>query len=304
MSGKIDRRQFLVRSGGVIATLTLAGTLTETTARELMKVVPAGGATIDRVPLGRTGLVVPRVAMGTGTVGGGSASNQTRLGQERFTELFRHGYDRGLRFLDTAETYGSIPFAGRAIAGLPRQNITLLTKMWTQADGSQRMQPVGPRIEEYLRQLGTDHIDILLIHCMTQGNWNTTRTHHMEAFARAKEAGMVRCVGVSCHSIDAVRTAATEPWVDVIMTRINPFGTNMDGEPERVREAISLARENGKGVIGMKIFGEGKHVAEPERERSIRHAIHEARVDAMTLGLQSTAQMDDAIDRVMRLSAG
>ena len=303
MSGKINRRQFLVRSGGVIAGLTLAGTFTKSTARALLEVRPVdGGAVVDRVPLGRSGLTVSRVAMGTGTVGGGAASNQTRLGQEGFTALLRHGYERGLRFVDTAETYGSIPFAGKAIAGLPRQEMTLLTKMWTQADDSPRVEPVRPKIEEYLRQFGTDYIDILLMHCMMQGNWNTNRTHYMEGFSRAKEEGLVRCVGVSCHNLDALRAASAEPWVDVIMARINPFGTNMDGDPGQVREILATARANGKGVIGMKIFGEGRHVTEPERERSIRHAIHETRVDAMTLGLQSIAQMDDAIDRVMRIS--
>ncbi len=304
MSEKIDRRQFLVRSGGVIAGLTLAGTFSRSAARELFVARPADGVVVDSVPLGRSGLTVPRVAMGTGTVGGGAASNQTRLGQKRFTAMFRHGYERGLRFIDTAETYGSIPFAGRAIAGLPRENITLLTKMWTQPDNSPRVEAVRPKVESYLSQLGTDYIDILLIHCMMQGNWNTTRTHYMEGFTRVKEAGLVRCVGVSCHSLDALRAAATEPWVDVIMARINPFGTNMDGPPAEAREAIALALENGKGVIGMKIFGEGKHVAEDERERSIRHAIHEVRIPAMTMGFQSIAQMDDAIDRVMRISAG
>jgi aryl-alcohol dehydrogenase-like predicted oxidoreductase len=300
MGGKINRRQFLVRSAGTLAGLTLAGTLTRTGAMSIFG-ADSTGATIDRVPLGRTGLTVPRIAMGTGTVGGGTASNQTRLGQEAFTALFRHGYERGLRFADTAETYGSIPFMGRAIEGLPREEITLLTKMWTQPDGSGRVVPVRPKIEEYLRLFGTDYIDILLIHCMTSGDWNTTRTHYMEGFSRAKEDGLVRRVGVSCHSMDALRTAAADPWVDVIMARINPFGTNMDGPPAEVRPILHLARENGKGVIGMKIFGEGRNVAEPEREESIRHAIHEARVHAMTLGFQSIAQMDDAIDRVMRL---
>jgi predicted aldo/keto reductase-like oxidoreductase len=174
--------------------------------------------------------------------------------------------------------------------------------MWTHADGSPRVEAVRPKIEEYLRLFGTDHIDILLIHCMTSGDWNTNRTHYMEGFSRAREEGLVRRVGVSCHGLEALRTAASEPWVDVIMARINPFGTNMDGPPAQVREILHLARENGKGVIGMKIFGEGRHVTEPEREASIRHAIHEARVHAMTLGLQSIAQMDDAIARVARLS--
>jgi aryl-alcohol dehydrogenase-like predicted oxidoreductase len=239
--------------------------------------------------------------MGTGTVGGGGASNQTRLGQEAFTQLLRHGYDRGVRFADTAESYGSIAFVGRAIEGLQRENLTLLTKIWTQPDGSGREEAVLPKIEEYLRLFGTDHLDILLMHCMTSGDWNTTRTHYMEGLTRAREQGLVRCVGVSCHNLEALRTAASEPWVEVIMARINPWGTNMDGPPAEVRKVLDLARENGKGIVGMKIFGEGRHVTDPEREQSMRHAIHEAKVHSMTLGLQSIAQMDDAIDRTMRI---
>jgi aryl-alcohol dehydrogenase-like predicted oxidoreductase len=308
MDGKLNRRQFLVHGAGAVGALTLAGTLTKLKALDLWNADGAGspggsGATIDRVPLGRTGLTVSRLAMGTGTVGGGSASNQTRLGQEAFTALLRHGYERGVRFADTAETYGSMPFVGRAIKGLPRENFTLLAKMWTQPDGSNRVEPVRPKIEEYLRAFDTDHLDILLMHCMNSGNWNTNRTHYMEGFARAKEEGIIRCVGVSCHNLEALRTAATEPWVDVIMARINPFGTLMDGPADEVREILHLARGNGKGVVGMKIFGEGRNVTEPEREESIRHAIHDAKVHAMTIGLQTIAQMDDAIDRVARLGA-
>jgi aryl-alcohol dehydrogenase-like predicted oxidoreductase len=302
MSKKINRRDFLVRGLSSLAGLTVAGALADTAlARQLA--AAAEEPCIDLVPLGATGLTVSRVAMGTGTIGSGGASNQTRLGQEAFTRIFRHGYERGVRFADTAETYGSMPFMGRAIKGLPRETITVLSKMWTHDNDSPQRLEVGPKVEEYLRLLGTDHIDILLMHCMTDGDWNRTRTRYMEGFARAKAEGKVRAVGVSCHNLDALRTAAAEPWVDIIMARVNPFGSHMDGPVDTVAEVLHLARTNGKGVVGMKIFGEGRHVKDAEREQSIDYAIHRSGVHAMTLGLQSVAQMDDAIARVARLSA-
>lgn len=303
MAKKINRREFLVRGVGSLAGLTIAGAFTRTALGAILNENVTGG-TIDSVPLGESGLVVSRMALGTGSIGGGGASNQTRLGQETFTRMLRHGYERGVRFVDMAEAYGSMPFVGRAIEGLPRENITLLTKMTTRPDGSARTEAVRPKVEEFLRLLGTDYIDILLMHFMTSGDWSTTRTHYMEGLARAKEEGLVRAVGISCHSLEAIRVAATHPWVDVIMARINPFGTNMDASPAEVGEALHFARENGKGLVGMKIFGEGKHVTDSEREQSIRHAIYEARVHAMTLGLESVAQMDAAVDCVARVSPG
>ena len=125
----------------------------------------------------------------------------------------------------------------------------------------------------------------------------------MDGFSKAKQDGIVKAVGVSCHNIDALKEAAVNPWVDVIMARINPFGTNMDGAPEDVKKILATAKENGKGVIGMKIFGEGKHITEDEREQSIRFALTEGNIHCMTLGLESTSQMDDAISRVMRIKA-
>ncbi|MDR1381057.1 MAG: aldo/keto reductase [Tannerella sp.] len=264
----------------------------------------AGGAFVDRVKLGNSGLTVSRIAMGTGTHGFNKSSDQTRQGMEHFVQLARHAYERGIRFYDMADGYGSMPFVGEAIRTLPRENITLLSKMWTQEDGSDKLESVSENIDRYRKEVGTDYIDLLFMHCMTNGNWSRTRTHYMDGFSRAKQDGIVRAVGVSCHNIDALREAAVNPWVDVVMARINPFGTNMDGTPEEIRNILATARENGKGVIGMKIFGEGKHVSDDEREQSIRFALTQGNVHCMTLGLTSIAQMDDAIDRAMRIAAG
>jgi aryl-alcohol dehydrogenase-like predicted oxidoreductase len=258
---------------------------------------------VDKVKLGNSGLTVSRIAMGTGTHGYNKSSDQTRLGMDNFVRLVHHAYERGIRFYDMADGYGSMPYIGEAIKTLPRENITLLTKMWTQEDGADNMESVSGNIDRYRKETGADYIDILFMHCMTNGNWSKTRTHYMDGFSKAKQDGIVKAVGVSCHNMDALKEAAVNPWVDVIMARINPFGTNMDGTPEEIKNILAMAKENGKGIIGMKIFGEGKHIADDEREQSIRFALTEGNVHCITLGLTSTAQMDDAIGRVMHIVA-
>ena len=255
---------------------------------------------VDRIKLGESGLTVSRIAMGTGTNGYNKASNQTRKGMEHFVKLAHHAYEQGMRFYDMADGYGSMPYVGEAIKPFPRENITLLTKMWTHDDDSDKKESVSGNIDRYRKELGTDYIDILFMHCMMKGDWNKTRTHYMDGFSKAKQDGIVKAVGVSCHNIDALREAVVNPWVDVIMARINPFQANMDGTPEEIKAILATAKENGKGVIGMKIFGEGKHIKDDEREQSIRFALTEGNIHCMTLGLESIAQMDDAIERVMR----
>jgi aryl-alcohol dehydrogenase-like predicted oxidoreductase len=258
---------------------------------------------VDRVQLGKSGLTVSRIAMGTGTHGYNKSSDQTRLGMDSFVRLAHHAYEHGIRFYDMADGYGSMPYVGEAIKTLPRENITLLSKMWTQEDGSDKVESVSENIDRYRKETGSDYIDILFMHCMTDGNWSKTHTHYMDGFSKAKQDGIVKAVGVSCHNMDALREAAVNPWVDVVMARINPFGTSMDGTPEEIKKILAIAETNGKGVIGMKIFGEGKHVTDDEREQSIRFALTEGNVHCITLGLTSTAQMDDAIRRVMQTAS-
>jgi predicted aldo/keto reductase-like oxidoreductase len=152
-----------------------------------------------------------------------------------------------------------------------------------------------------LKEFGTDYIDIVLMHCLTSGDWGKTRTHYMEGLQKARKEGKIRALGVSCHNIDALREASVNPWVQVIMARINPFGSNMDGTPDEIKAILGQAQKNGKGIIAMKVFGQGDHVRDDEREQSIRYVVHEGNVHCMTLGMESIAQMDDAIGRTMRI---
>ena len=254
---------------------------------------------VDTVSLGKSGLVVSRMAMGTGTKGGNKSSNFTRMGMEKFVSIAHHAYDRGIRFYDTADSYGTMPSVCEAIKSLPRENITLLTKIWTEPNDTKNPVSVSNEIDRFRKEFGVEYIDILLMHCLMSGDWNKTRTHYMDGLSKAKQAGVVKAIGVSCHSFDALEEAAVNPWVDVIMARINPFGTNMDDAPDKVKSTLAKARANGKGIIGMKIFGEGVHVLDDERERSIRYAFKEGNVHCVTLGLETIEQMDDAIRRVM-----
>ncbi|MCD6394808.1 MAG: aldo/keto reductase, partial [Planctomycetes bacterium] len=101
----ITRRRFLHGSA------TLAGSLLLSTA--VLGAAPKRILTaIDQMKLGKTGLKLSRLGMGTGSIGG---SIQRALGQEGFTKLIRHGYDQGITYIDTAEAYGTHGMVREAI---------------------------------------------------------------------------------------------------------------------------------------------------------------------------------------------
>ena len=293
---KINRRNFIKAGAAGLAGMSIIHSgLANTTNITFQQ-----NAFVDKGKLGNTGLTVSRIAMGTGTKGGRRESNQTRIGMDKFKQLALHAYERGIRFYDMAEVYGSMPFVGESIKTLPRENLTLLTKIWIPEDNADYKLNLSENIDRFRKEIGTDYIDVLLMHYITEGGWEKNRARYMDEFLKAKQDGILKAVGISSHNIDALKEAAVNPWIDVIMARMNPFGTNMDGSPDDVKTVLATAKENGKGIVGMKIFGEGVHVKDDEREQSIRFALKESNIHCMTLGLESIEQMDDAIERVMR----
>jgi 1-deoxyxylulose-5-phosphate synthase len=293
---KFDRRSFIQSSAAGLAGLTLFGA-----GIPFNEPVSGKAAEVDKVKLGKTGLIVSRLAFGTGSTGGNQQSNQTRMGREAFTKIARHAWDRGIHFFDTADSYGSHTFVRDVLKELPREKTTLLSKMWTTDTQWQKAGNVAETLDRFRKETGSDYFDILLMHCMTKGNWKEDKKVFMEGLSKAKQQGIVKAVGVSCHNWDAMKEAVEDPWVDVILARINPFGVHMDGTPDEVSALLSKAQKNGKGVLGMKIFGNGDKVKEEEREQSIRYALTKSNIHAMTLGMQSVDQIDDAVDRAMRL---
>ncbi len=246
----------------------------------------------DTVVLGKTGIRTSRLAMGTGTIGGGRHSNQTRLGTERCIKLLADGYhDNGLRFYDGADSYGSHPYIAAALKTMPRDKVCVLTK-------SDTRDPAGMRadIDRFRRELGTDYIDILLIHCVTEADWTTRYQGIMDVLSEAKQKGTIRAHGVSCHSIEALRAAAASPWVEVDLVRLNPIGSHMDADPNTVISVIKQMRTQGKGIVGMKILGEGDLRDKPAE--AIRYALSTGVLDAFTIGAESRNEQNDLVRRI------
>lgn len=261
----------------------------------------ASVAATARVSLGRTGLTVPRLAMGTGSKGWARESDQTRLGEREFVRLMRHGAEQGAQFIDAADLYGSHPFVKATFRELDRSQVTLLTKVWfTEAPNMTPTETARPEVERFRQELGVDQLDIVLVHCVTDPAWPTKQARMRDELSELKARGVVRAVGCSCHSHAALRVAAEDPWVEVIFARINPGRKYMDNDAsvQQVAETLKLARANGKGVVGMKIYGAGDWASPEQRRASLEYALHGGMIDAMTIGHVSAAQFDDTISNM------
>ena len=208
----------------------------------------------DRVKLGNTGIEMSRMAMGTGTNGYGGSSDQTRrLGIKGIADLLQAAFDDGINFWDTADQYGSHPHVGGALKKVKREEVVILTK-----SNSTTYEDMKKDLDRFRRELGTDYLDIILLHAVTDADWNNKLKGAMDALEEAKEEGILRAHGVSCHSIGALETAADEPWVDVDLARFNPGGARMDADVPTVQKVLTRMKQNGKAIIAMKVYGCGE----------------------------------------------
>jgi len=221
----------------------------------------------------------------------GHHSHQTALGMDGLPKLLLNGYDHGLRFFDAADSYGSHPYVAKALKQIPRDKVTVLTKSWSR-------DPAGARadIDRFRRELGTDYIDVCLMHCLTEGDWTERYRGVMDVFEEAKQKGIIRAHGGSCHSIEALRAAAKSPWVEVDLVRINPIGSYMDADPNTVIEVIREMRAAGKAVVGMKILGQGDMRA--RQDEAIKFALSLDLLSAFTIGAESIGEQEDLIRRI------
>src|SRR6202165_1146808 len=248
-------------------------------------------AASDTVTLGKTGIQTSRLAMGTGTVGVGHHSHQTALGVKGLSDLLLNGYDRGLRFFDSADSYGSHPHVAEALKHVPRDEVTVLTKTWARDPASARAD-----LDRFRRELGTDQIDICLIHCLTEGDWTERYKGVMDVLSEAKEKGIIRAHGCSCHSLEALRVAAKSPWVEVHLVRINPVGAYMDSDPDTVVRVMREMRAAGKGLVGMKILGQGD--LRNRQDEALEYALSLHLLHAVTIGAETKTEQQDLIRRI------
>ena len=287
---RICRREFLQRVASAAAAAWLAPKSLAARLASLPSLDRKYSA-VETVAIGRSGIQTSRLAMGTGTVGSGHHSNQTALGINGLSRLLQNGYENGLRFFDTADSYGSHPHVADALKHVDRSKVTILTKSWARSASEMRSD-----LDRFRRELNTDHLDIVLMHCVTEADWTTRYRPAMDVLSEAKEKGILRAHGCSCHSIEALRAAAKSPWVEVDLVRINPIGSHMDADPESVVSVIREMRAAGKGIVGMKILGQGdlRH----RQDEAIRYALGLGILDAFTIGAESITQQMNLIKRV------
>jgi 1-deoxyxylulose-5-phosphate synthase len=282
----LNRRDFLTLTGSAVSAAWLASHSFATLATSRQRF-----SADDTVVIGRTGIKTSRLAMGTGTVGSGHHSNQTALGIDGLSGLLLNGYDQGLRFFDAADSYGSHPHVAEALKHVPRDKVTVLTKTWARDAKTARED-----LDRFRRELGTDYIDICLMHCLTEANWTEQYKGVMDVFSEAKQKGTIRAHGCSCHSIEALRAAAKSPWVEVDLVRINPIGSHMDADPATVINVIKEMRAAGKGIIGMKILGQGD--MRNRQDEALKFALGLGLLDAFTIGAESKSEQQDLIRRI------
>jgi aryl-alcohol dehydrogenase-like predicted oxidoreductase len=301
MNPPFSRREFLRRSS------LAAGALALTPAGVRAAAGPVRRTAVDEVTLGATGIKLSRLGMGTGSMGG---QVQTALGKAEFIKLIHFAYDQGIRYFDCAEAYSTFGWIAEATKGLPREKLFIQSKI----DG--KPADVLGRIDRHRKNFNTDYVDSMLIHCMVKDGWTDEFKHVMDAFDQAREKGWIRAKGVSCHDLPALRAAVASDWTEVHLVRVNPQGAHVDGMvPEKwnrvsppndvtpVLAELQTMRVKGRGVIGMKIIGNGQFVAPEDREKSIRFAMSRPELDAVVIGFKSADEIDEAIERMNRALA-
>jgi aryl-alcohol dehydrogenase-like predicted oxidoreductase len=256
---------------------------------------------LQKVKLGNSGLETTLLGIGTGVHAGNRTSFLTRQDKNKSLDLLYHAYDKGIRFFDCADSYGTHGMVAEAMKKMDREKITLSSKIWVRGGGIPEPERPDANIvvDRFRKELNTDYIDLVQIHCMVEENWTETQKRQMDILENLKAKGIIRAHGVSVHSLEAMEDAANSPWVDVIHVRINPYGIAMDKpEPEEVVKVINRLHKNGKGVIGMKLVGNGQLRDQSEKiDHALRFVLGLESVDMMIIGFEENDQIDNYLAR-------
>lgn len=287
---KFTRRDFIKTS--------VAGTLAAGTG---LMCEPAKKNKLGLIKLGNSGVSVSRIAFGTGTRGWEKVSDQTKLGMKKFLELAEYVYDKGIIFFDVADIYGSHTYLREVLKIIPRDKVVIMSKIWTQKLEWMEIESVPKALDRFRNEIGTDYLDITLLHCRVSPNWLEEDKEWRDDLSEAKQKGIIKTHGVSCHNLEALRASAVSNWVEVLLARINNNGERMDGSPEEVMPVLKQAHDRGAGVIGMKIFGCGKLVQDNERQKSLEYVWGSGNVDSMTIGIENKTQVDDNLARIAKI---
>lgn len=292
---QISRRKFISTISVGTGSLILASSATAS-------VMKPSSDPFQQITLGKTGIKTSMIGFGTGYNGGNRECNMTRAGKEKGIALIQHAYDRGIRMYDGADLYGTHPYIAEALKSKPREDYVLVSKIWVRPGGIP--EPDRPDadvvVDRFRKELNSDYIDILQIHCMVDQDWTDEQKKQMDILQNLKEKGIIRSHGVSIHSMDALNACVTSPWVDIVHTRVNAFGDAMDDkDPDTVLSTVKKIHDAKKGVIGMKLIGNGNFRNTSEKiEQSLSYVLKSKAVDMMIVGFEEQWQIDDYASRV------
>jgi aryl-alcohol dehydrogenase-like predicted oxidoreductase len=254
------------------------------------------------VRLGDSGLETTLLGIGTGFHGNNRSSSLTRQDHGKALGVIRHAYDVGIRFFDAADSYGTHGLMKEALQTIPREDITITSKIWTREGGIPEPERLNADVvvDRFRTELNTDYIDLVQLHCMVAPNWTEIERRQMDILADLKAHGVIRAHGVSVHSWEAMKAAVASPWVDVLHARINPYGIAMDRpEPRDVIALIHRLHDSGKGVIGMKLVGGGDYPQDDEKiDTALRFVLGLGSVDMVIVGFEHAEQIDDYAGRM------
>ncbi len=294
---KLTRRQFI--------TTTLTAGVGTVLLGKAVFALPGNSSGMPTDPfqivrLGKSGLKSTLLGMGTGFSGGNRSSNITRAGVAEL--LIRQAYEKGIRFFDCADSYGTHPFTAAALKGIPRETYTLSSKIWVSQGGIP--EPDRPDadvvVDRFRKELNTDYLDLVQIHCMTDPQWTDKQKKQMDILENLKAKKIIRAHGVSVHSLEAMEACVESYWVDVVHVRVNPFGEAMDKkDPALVIPVIEKLHKAGKGIIGMKLIGNGKFRNDSDKiDESLKYVLGLGTVDMIIVGFELPEQIDNYIGRV------
>jgi aryl-alcohol dehydrogenase-like predicted oxidoreductase len=297
MKKKLTRREFLTKTVSAGAgTIILANSTFDSGGNKTFNLRDP----LQMVTLGESGIKTTFLGMGTGFSGGNRSSNITRAGIAE--SLIRQAYEKGIRFFDCADTYGTHPYTAAALKGFPREKYTIVTKMWVGQGGLP--EPERPEadlvVDRFRKELNTDYIDLVQIHCMTDPNWTDKQKRQMDILENLKAKNIIKAHGVSVHSLEAMEAAAESSWVDVIHVRVNPYGESMDKkDPALVIPVIAKLHRSGKGIIGMKLIGNGTFRNDSEKiDASLKFVLGLGTIDLITVGFENPDQIDNYLGRI------
>jgi aryl-alcohol dehydrogenase-like predicted oxidoreductase len=296
----ITRRQFLTTTVTAGAGSVLLG---KTVFGFPVKKASSFADPFQVITLGMSGIKSTLLGMGTGFSGYNRSSNITRAGVAE--SIIRQAYEKGIRFFDCADSYGTHPFTAAALKGVPRESYALSTKMWVGPGGipDTDRPDADVVIDRFRKELKTDYLDMVQIHCMTDARWTDKQKKQMDILETLKAKKIIKAHGVSVHSLEAMEAAAESPWVDVIHVRINPFGEVMDkGDAAAVIPVIEKLHKAGKGVIGMKLIGNGNFKNNSEKiDASLKYVLGLGTVNMIIVGFELPEQIDNYIGRIRKV---